>query len=481
MNSEAFYRGLVANFADDGQMPELEEWHNTDELTLCLCQAMELPGMRALVAADRVAARVFADTMYLFVAQCRQKAEFNARRTQHEREQLADAAAWSREQRQGQAAQLVQSLAEKYGHERINADFYLAELQRDGKAADESWQALLNDWQESIDCALGRKQNEYVAAQCELQLRFLQNNVRNATEYVRSHKVDVEVFLQVWNLMGGRWNTVDFERLRKTADLQRQYPVLQQILRKMGRVADTQGTQRIGYTSGRSESVEHATRSDITGVGMGRDLSSLLPSEWAQYADAEMEDLFFRKFVTGRLQTFSYQSNQANAARSLHTKAARPKGPVVVCVDQSGSMAGEPHRIALSLMMGLLETCLRESRNCYLVAFSTDARPVDAHADRAGVLDFFRTRADGGTDARPMLRTVFDLLRHNGQYAGADVLWVTDFRIPLPQESLYTLDMERLAQGGTKFYGLQIGVAENHWTRHFHKIYRIEDVKMLIR
>lgn len=481
MNSAAFYQGLLTQFADNGLLPELEEWHTADPLTHCLCEAMRLPGMRALVTADRVAARVFVDTMSLFVAQCLQKAEFNARRAQHEQEQLAEASAWSGDERRNRAEDLVRTLAEKYGRGRVDEAFYRSQLAGSDKSADEAWQALLSDWQECIDAEQEREQGEYVAAHRELQARFLQNNVKNATEYVRSHGVAVETFLQVWNLMGGRWNTVDFERLRKTAGLQRQYPVLQEILRKMGRVADTQGTQRIGYTSGRSESVEHATRSDITGVGLGRDLSSLLPAEWAQYADKDMEDLFFRKFVTGRLQTFAYQSNQANAARSLHTKAARPKGPVVVCVDQSGSMAGEPHRIALSLMMGLLETCLRDNRRCYLVAFSTEARPVDARNDRAGVLNFFRAQADGGTDARPMLRAVVNLLRHDEQYAGADVLWVTDFRIPLPQEPQYTLDMERLSQGGTKFYGLQIGVAENHWQRHFHKTYRIEDVKMLVR
>ncbi len=481
MNSSAFYHDLLARFAENGTMPEPADEENGDELTLCLCQAMRLPGMRALVTDSPVAARVFADTMGVFVAQCQQKAEFNARRAQHERQQLDQAAAWSEEKRRLDGLILARQIAEKYGTGRFDGTFYERELGSDDGPKDDVWQALLNDWQECIDADLRRKQDEYIATHKEQQAKFLQNNVRNATEYARSHGISVEVFLQAWNLMGGCWNTVNFERLQKTAGLQQQYPVLQTILRKMGRVADTQGTQRIGYTSGRSENVEHATRSDITGVGLGRDLSSLLPAEWAQYADADMEDLFFRKFVTGRLQTFSYQSNQANAARSLHTKAARPKGPVVVCVDQSGSMAGEPHRIALSLVMGLLETCLREHRNCYLVAFSTDARPVDARADRPGVLNFFRTKADGGTDARPMLKTVFALLRNTSQYAGADVLWVTDFRIPLPQEHTCILDMERLSQGGTKFYGLQIGVAENHWTPFFHKIYRIEDVKMLIR
>ena len=55
---------------------------------------------------------------------------------------------------------------------------------------------------------------------------------------------------------------------------------------------------------------------------------------------------------------------------------------------------------------------------------------------------------------------------------------MTDFRIPLPERE-YFIEMERLQQDGTRFYGLQLGIAENRWASHFDELFKIEDVKML--
>ena len=55
---------------------------------------------------------------------------------------------------------------------------------------------------------------------------------------------------------------------------------------------------------------------------------------------------------------------------------------------------------------------------------------------------------------------------------GADVLWVTDFRIPLPPKNdLY--QMQEVRKRGTCFYGLQIGIAENRWLPYFDEMYQI--------
>ena len=130
--------------------------------------------------------------------------------------------------------------------------------------------------------------------------------------------------------------------------------------------------------------------------------------------------------------------------------------------------------------MRLCEMCEHENRLCYLIAFTTSATPIDVLHDRPRLLQFFRSRADGGTDARRMMDETYRLLHTNPDYAGADVLWVTDFRIPLP-EPHYLQQMELLRKDGTRFYGLQLGVAENKWTSHFDKMYQIADVKMEIR
>ena len=58
------------------------------------------------------------------------------------------------------------------------------------------------------------------------------------------------------------------------------------------------------------------------------------------------------------------------------------------------------------------------------------------------------------------------------EYINSDVLWITDFRIPKTTESLLR-QMANYRKEGTRFYGLQIGKAENSWEKYFDHIYKV--------
>ena len=247
----------------------------------------------------------------------------------------------------------------------------------------------------------------------------------------------------------------------------------------MGRVADATGRLRQRAGEGHTEQMQHAAQCDIAGVNQGHDLGALLPNELAQWLDPTLEDIFLRKYLTSQLQTFDYQSRSLASGRSLHPQPASVKGPMIVCVDRSGSMMGEPGQIALSLMMQLAELCQQQKRPCYLIAFAVRAQPIDVMRDRTQLLRFFSTRPAGDTDARAMLQSTFSLLDNHPEHAASDVLWVTDFRIPAVPNALLR-EMERRRQQGTHFFGLQIGIAENNWRERFDEMFSITDVKMPI-
>ena len=127
--------------------------------------------------------------------------------------------------------------------------------------------------------------------------------------------------------------------------------------------------------------------------------------------------------------------------------------------------------------MRLAELCHRQQRPCYLIAFAVRAVPIDVLRDRTELLRFFRERPTGSTDARAMLQATFSLLDNHPEHATSDVLWITDFRIPAVSDELLR-QMAHHRTGGTRFYGLQIGIAENIWRKHFDKIFSITDAKM---
>lgn len=73
-----------------------------------------------------------------------------------------------------------------------------------------------------------------------------------------------------------------------------------------------------------------------------------------------------------------------------------------------------------------------------------------------------------------MLKIVFDLLEKNSKYMSADVLWITDFKIPLSSEQQRKTLLEYRING-TKFYGLKIGkVFHTEWDEYFNEIVEVE-------
>ena len=136
--------------------------------------------------------------------------------------------------------------------------------------------------------------------------------------------------------------------------IQRSCPEIVKVAHKMGRMADDEGREQIRVAEGSVYKMEHSSKCDILGISTGNDLNALLPIELAHSADSELEDLFVYKYLTRKLQTFRYKSEIMQPARRIETKPARPKGPMIVCLDTSGSMAGKPEKIAHSLLLSLI-------------------------------------------------------------------------------------------------------------------------------
>ena len=125
---------------------------------------------------------------------------------------------------------------------------------------------------------------------------------------------------------------------------------------------------------------------------------------------------------------------------------------MIVCLDTSGSMGGKPEKIAHSLLIKLLEIADRQQRDCFLIAFSVSIHPIDVRKERARLLEFFSRTACGDTDATRMMEATFRLLQSRKEYMNADVLWVSDFKIPHVPTAL-TDKIREYREADTHFYG----------------------------
>ena len=237
---------------------------------------------------------------------------------------------------------------------------------------------------------------------------LLNANMKSIPQYLEQNDVTKDEFYQCWGLMNGMWNRMDFERIRKIVSIQNDYPVINEVANKMGRIAADVGKESVKVSSGIFYKFEHASGSDIEGVSVGHDLNALLPIELVHCVDYDLEDVFIHRYLTNQLQLFRHKSEISNPARSLQRKPAKLKGPMIVCLDTSGSMVGKPEKIAHSLIIRLVEIANRQRRDCYLITFSIHIHCADVRKERAKLLDLLSHTSSGDTDATQMLKATIN-------------------------------------------------------------------------
>ncbi len=333
---------------------------------------------------------------------------------------------------------------------------------------------------------LSQQQADYVRQHLPQQQKLLDKYLDAIPPYVLRHQVPFDEFAQCWALMGTIWNTVSFERIRPIVALQKQYPVLLDVARRVGRIADNEGPERVPVGSGSTYRMEHSAPSDIEGISVGNDLSALLPIEMATMADEELSGLFAYRYATRRLQTFLFKSNLMKKAQKVQVARARQKGPMIVCMDTSGSMQGPPERIAHSLVIKLLQVALAQKRDLLLITFSDQARTFDVRANRTSLLDYMRQQCGGSTDGTAMLQAAFRLIGSDPRYGSADLLLISDFKFPLVDRPLL-VRLGQLHDEGTRLYALQIGqsVLIRDWLPYFdsywHLDYKVQRIPWFIQ
>ena len=138
----------------------------------------------------------------------------------------------------------------------------------------------------------------------------------------------------------------------------------------------------------------------------------------------------------------------------------RVRGPVIVCLDTSGSMAGSAGALAKAIVLHVTMTAHDEERPVYLYAFSGPGDVVEHELSFDGdgaeaLLAFLVLDYAGGTDVAEPLRRALD--RHDqAEWSRADLLLVSDGGFAAPRELVAAL-AKRRAEKDLRVHGLLLG------------------------
>ncbi len=162
----------------------------------------------------------------------------------------------------------------------------------------------------------------------------------------------------------------------------------------------------------------------LRGIKVGDDIGKLLPSESMKLKHPILKRLFKKNLLEKSLFQYEYRPQ---------TKES--KGPIVCCIDSSGSMYGIKEIWAKAIALGLLEIARMQKRSFYAIHFSASWSSESLHVNDfskknpysiSQVINLAEYFEGGGTMFEPPLDLARKKITDSPDYNKADIVFITD-------------------------------------------------------
>ncbi|PID20436.1 hypothetical protein CSV61_14290 [Sporosarcina sp. P3] len=217
------------------------------------------------------------------------------------------------------------------------------------------------------------------------------------------------------SLMGGSSAGKGDAELKKVP-LREQLAVADQVAMdpKMQEIAEWAGRfQEVARQKQKTNYVEAIER---RGVTIGSEIERLLPMELGLYANGSTKKDFLRRFAEGNTMQFE-QKKRENLG----------KGPIIFCLDQSGSMKLLDNQ-SKGFMLALLSIAKKQRRDLCVLLFSTIIQKevfTKGNITSNELARLARTYLGGGTDFTLSLQGALEVLE-DSTFKHADIIFVSD-------------------------------------------------------
>jgi uncharacterized protein with von Willebrand factor type A (vWA) domain len=233
---------------------------------------------------------------------------------------------------------------------------------------------------------------------------------------------------------------------------------LREVLRRAGRL------RRIADRKRQERRSIHA-REEVVDLERGNDLARILPSQ-----------LMGLKHPILRKMTLLGIASSTLLQYRLEGKEPQGRGPIVVILDASGSMSGDPMSWANAVGIACMGLAVREKRPVTVLHFDTRVKQV-VHVNAKGEASFVDSgrngkitaipggiaqaamaiagfQAGGGTDYDVAMKVALDGLPNGIRDERADFVFVSDGDCTIQKDTLDFLAVQR--KGGMRCYGLLV-------------------------
>ncbi|MBL0087018.1 MAG: VWA domain-containing protein [Ideonella sp.] len=287
-----------------------------------------------------------------------------------------------------------------------------------------------------------------------------------------------------WDELRGHLNSREFHEAQRMAERLAQMPALAELIRRLGRAeraADPLALppQPIESPAPRALGVKVVeTRlpdapGELRGIRLSDRIEGMLGSEAAMLMHPVLHKLWRARRAEARLLTYDSEavlldqrpdpSRPPSQALAPPCPQALERGPIILCLDTSGSMRGAPENIAKAVALEAMRTAHREQRGCLLIAFGGPDELIERELTHtreglAALMALMGQAFDGGTDVQSPIERAIECV-HEERWASADLVIVSDGEFGCTPATLDRLDDAR-ARLGLRVQGVLVGDRE---------------------
>ena len=191
-------------------------------------------------------------------------------------------------------------------------------------------------------------------------------------------------------------------------------------------------------------------------VTLGNRLSKILSSEKVLLSEPLLENQFYKKYTNKSLMQYKTKGSE------------EMQGPIVVCVDDSGSMEGNRDYWAKAIAIALLQIAVKQRRDYRCILFDTKVNKVydfdKKNFTPERVFEMASFFKGGGTNFTPPLRKALESIE-DSRYKKADIVFITDGESSIDNSFLTRF---KLAQQEKEFF-VQGIIIEGYRTGNMNK------------
>jgi uncharacterized protein with von Willebrand factor type A (vWA) domain len=255
----------------------------------------------------------------------------------------------------------------------------------------------------------------------------IRSSIRSALKKAQQEAEEWSDAAASWGTQSTEFKRLPHEEKMKLAEKLMQTKSINDISKLLGRLKNM-------ATASLAKTPVHGA-DEIVDTGIGSDIARMLPTEALKYS--RLRTLFYKDMLEGGLQVYNL--------RGVDTLGY---GPIIACLDVSGSMFGSRETWAKSVVLALAYLAEKQKRDFCLITF--EAKVMSTKVFPKGVLSL-KDKVDiaqiqsrgGGTSFIAALDESFKVRRELKAMKPADIVFITDGECHLSTKDLARIQSQK--------------------------------------